>query len=98
MIEIERLQRPPAEVRFADELERLRKSDSGDRPPGGAWTRERWSVSGRSLDVRSRYRTVFCHSSRRGCSGFLSSAGPRRWSLLGKVSTSLRRPTLGTAA
>jgi MoxR-like ATPase len=36
MIEIERLQRPPAEVRFADELERLRKSDRGERPPGWA--------------------------------------------------------------
>jgi MoxR-like ATPase len=34
MIEVERLQRPPAEVRFADELDRLRKSDRGARPPG----------------------------------------------------------------
>jgi MoxR-like ATPase len=31
-----RIQRPPAEVRFADELARLRESDSGDRPPGWA--------------------------------------------------------------
>jgi len=32
----ERLQRPPAEVRFADELARLRDDDRGDRPPGWA--------------------------------------------------------------
>ncbi|TNY37254.1 ATP-binding protein [Thermomonospora catenispora] len=30
------LQRPPAEVRFADELERLRADDTGPRPPGWA--------------------------------------------------------------
>ncbi|MFF0519763.1 AAA family ATPase [Actinomadura nitritigenes] len=29
-------QRPPAEVRFADELERLREHDDGPRPPGWA--------------------------------------------------------------
>jgi MoxR-like ATPase len=31
-----RVQRPPAEVRFADELARLRADDRGDRPPGWA--------------------------------------------------------------
>jgi MoxR-like ATPase len=30
------LQRPPAEVRFAGELARLREADTGDRPPGWA--------------------------------------------------------------
>lgn len=30
------VQRPPAEVRYADELARLRDSDDGDRPPGWA--------------------------------------------------------------
>ena len=30
----DRIQRPPAEVRWADELERLRAADDGDRPPG----------------------------------------------------------------
>lgn len=30
----ENLQRPPAEVRFADELTRLREADTGERPPG----------------------------------------------------------------
>jgi MoxR-like ATPase len=28
------MQRPPAEVRFADELDRLRANDKGERPPG----------------------------------------------------------------
>ncbi|MBA9003513.1 ATP-binding protein [Thermomonospora cellulosilytica] len=32
----EALQRPPAEVRYADELERLRADDTGPRPPGWA--------------------------------------------------------------
>lgn len=32
----QRIQRPPAEVRWADELEQLRAADKGDRPPG--WT------------------------------------------------------------
>ncbi len=31
-----RVQRPPAEVRFADELARLRETDAGERPPGWA--------------------------------------------------------------
>ena len=31
-----RIQRPPAEVRYADELARLRESDDGERPPGWA--------------------------------------------------------------
>jgi MoxR-like ATPase len=35
-----RLQRPPAEVRFADELARLREGDTGDRPPGWALSLE----------------------------------------------------------
>lgn len=30
----ERVQRPPAEMRWADELHRLRSADRGDRPPG----------------------------------------------------------------
>jgi MoxR-like ATPase len=34
--ETERIQRPPAEVRYADELARLRESDDGERPPGWA--------------------------------------------------------------
>ena len=32
----QRLQRPPAEVRYADELARLRETDTDDRPPGWA--------------------------------------------------------------
>ncbi len=32
------IQRPPAEIRYADELARLRTQDTGDRPPG-------WSMS-----------------------------------------------------
>ena len=32
----ERIQRPPAEVRYADELARLRETDDGERPPGWA--------------------------------------------------------------
>ena len=28
------LQRPPAEIRYSDELARLRENDKGDRPPG----------------------------------------------------------------
>src|SRR5262245_9015263 len=31
-----RVQRPPAEVRYADELARLRENDTGERPPGWA--------------------------------------------------------------
>src|SRR5205085_10685816 len=30
------MQRPPAEIRYADDLTRLRESDTGDRPPGWA--------------------------------------------------------------
>src|SRR3954470_3200662 len=30
----ENLQRPPAEIRYADELARLRETDDGSRPPG----------------------------------------------------------------
>ena len=40
-----RVQRPPAEVRWADELERLRSADRGDRPPG-------WHLS---LDAARRF-------------------------------------------
>jgi MoxR-like ATPase len=40
-----RVQRPPAEVRWADELERLRASDTAERPPG-------WSLS---LDAARRF-------------------------------------------
>ena len=35
-----RAQRPPAEVRWADELERLRAGDKGERPPGWALSLE----------------------------------------------------------
>ena len=41
----QRVQRPPAEVRWADELERLRADDSGERPPG-------WHLS---LDAARRF-------------------------------------------
>jgi MoxR-like ATPase len=41
----EHLQRPPAEVRYADELARLRQSDDGPRPPG-------WALS---LDAARRF-------------------------------------------
>jgi MoxR-like ATPase len=34
MVDVEHLQRPPAEVRFADELQRLRDGDRDERPPG----------------------------------------------------------------
>jgi MoxR-like ATPase len=40
-----RVQRPPAEVRWADELERLRASDTAERPPG-------WTLS---LDAARRF-------------------------------------------
>jgi MoxR-like ATPase len=40
-----RVQRPPAEVRWAGELERLRDADRGDRPPG-------WQLS---LDAARRF-------------------------------------------
>jgi len=36
MIDVAHVQRPPAEVRFADELDRLRQADRGARPPGWA--------------------------------------------------------------
>jgi MoxR-like ATPase len=32
----DQIQRPPAEVRYADELARLRETDTGERPPGWA--------------------------------------------------------------
>lgn len=32
----EHVQRPPAEIRYAGELARLRENDTGDRPPGWA--------------------------------------------------------------
>ncbi|WP_066949229.1 hypothetical protein [Microtetraspora fusca] len=32
----EHVQRPPAEIRYADELARLRENDTDDRPPGWA--------------------------------------------------------------
>ncbi|MCP2164019.1 ATP-binding protein [Goodfellowiella coeruleoviolacea] len=40
-----KLQRPPAEIRFADELARLRETDTGARPPG-------WQLS---LDAARRF-------------------------------------------
>jgi len=39
------IQRPPAELRYADELARLREADRGDRPPG-------WALS---LDAARRF-------------------------------------------
>ncbi|RKS69144.1 dynein-related subfamily AAA family protein [Actinomadura pelletieri DSM 43383] len=51
-------QRPPAEVRFADELERLRDADSGPRPPGWALslTAARRFVTGDdALGVRRKF-------------------------------------------
>lgn len=51
-------QRPPAEVRFADELERLRESDTGPRPPGwalGLTAARRFIVGDEALGVRRKF-------------------------------------------
>lgn len=45
MTDAKRVQRPSAELRWADELERLRTNDKGDRPPG-------WHLS---LDAARRF-------------------------------------------
>jgi len=45
MVDARRLQRPPAESRFADELRRLREADGEERPPG-------WQLS---LDACRRF-------------------------------------------
>ncbi|MEV3926603.1 ATP-binding protein [Actinomadura coerulea] len=51
-------QRPPAEVRFAGELERLRESDTGPRPPGwalGLTAARRFIVGDEALGVRRKF-------------------------------------------
>jgi len=53
-----RVQRPPAEVRWADELERLRVADRGDRPPGWHLSLEaarRFIVGDRKADVSRKF-------------------------------------------
>ncbi|MBW4718483.1 ATP-binding protein [Saccharothrix obliqua] len=52
------LQRPPAEVRFADELARLRADDTAHRPPGWALSLEaarRFIVGDESRDVSRKF-------------------------------------------
>ncbi|MFI6516877.1 AAA family ATPase [Spirillospora sp. NPDC050679] len=52
------VQRPPAEVRFADELERLRESDTAPRPPGWALSlaaARRFIVGDDDLGVRRKF-------------------------------------------
>ncbi|MEV5408187.1 AAA family ATPase [Thermopolyspora sp. NPDC052614] len=55
---IARAQRPPAEARFADELERLRESDSAPRPPGWALSMaaaRRFIVGDDALGIRRKF-------------------------------------------
>ena len=52
------LQRPPAEVRFADELTRLRAQDTAPRPPGWALSLDaarRFVVGDEKLGVRDKF-------------------------------------------
>jgi len=52
------IQRPPAEVRFADELERLRAADDGDRPPGWAMSltaARRFILGDESLGISQKF-------------------------------------------
>jgi MoxR-like ATPase len=54
----ENLQRPPAEVRFADELTRLREQDTAPRPPGWALSLDaarRFVVGDAKLNVRNKF-------------------------------------------
>ncbi|GAA2070648.1 AAA family ATPase [Actinomadura alba] len=54
----EMVQRPPAEVRFAEELDRLREADTGPRPPGWALSMEaarRFIVGDDALGVRRKF-------------------------------------------
>ncbi|MFV2022299.1 ATP-binding protein [Micromonospora sp. LOL_023] len=53
-----RAQRPPAEVRHADELARLRTADTGDRPPGWVLSLQaarRFIVGDEKLGVRRKF-------------------------------------------
>ncbi|MGX7824643.1 ATP-binding protein [Actinokineospora sp. 24-640] len=52
------LQRPPAEVRFADELARLAERDTAPRPPGWALSLDaarRFVIGDPALDVRNKF-------------------------------------------
>ncbi|SMC73965.1 ATP-binding protein [Kibdelosporangium aridum] len=52
------LQRPPAEIRFADELARLRAADDGPRPPGWAMSLQaarRFIVGDPAADVTRKF-------------------------------------------
>ncbi|MEU5878880.1 AAA family ATPase [Spirillospora sp. NPDC047279] len=54
----EQLQRPPAEVRFADELARLRAGDTAPRPPGWALSLEaarRFIVGDEARGIRRKF-------------------------------------------
>ncbi|WP_433337341.1 AAA family ATPase [Spirillospora sp. CA-294931] len=54
----ETLQRPPAEVRFAAELDRLRETDTGPRPPGWALSLEaarRFVVGDQSAGIARKF-------------------------------------------
>ena len=54
----EMLQRPPAEVRFAEELDRLREADTGPRPPGWALSMEaarRFIVGDDAQGIRRKF-------------------------------------------
>jgi MoxR-like ATPase len=58
MIEEDTLQRPPAEVRFADELARLREDDTGPRPPGWALSLQaarRFVIGDEARGVRRKF-------------------------------------------
>ncbi|RKR86859.1 MoxR-like ATPase [Micromonospora pisi] len=51
-------QRPPAEVRFADDLARLRDADTGDRPPGWALSlraARRFILGDETLEIRRKF-------------------------------------------
>ncbi|MGB3439107.1 MAG: AAA family ATPase [Actinophytocola sp.] len=52
------LQRPPAEIRFADELARLREKDTAPRPPGWALSLDaarRFVIGDAKLGVRNKF-------------------------------------------
>src|SRR3954452_11399898 len=54
----ENLQRPPAEIRYADELARLRETDDGSRPPGWWLSMEaarRFIVGDQALGIRRKF-------------------------------------------
>lgn len=52
------IQRPPAEIRYADQLDRLRESDKGEKPPGWAMSlgaARRFVVGDDSLGITKKF-------------------------------------------